>query len=235
VYDERTNPYRDLPTVTTAEQLESFGRPDPPTRDKVRDQLHPLDKDWLTVAPLVFVGTASPDGRCDVSPKGDPAGIGHVLDDRTLVIPERAGNKRMDGFHNLLANPHVGLNFVIPGRRDTLRVNGIGQLVTDGPFFADLVVKGHRPQLALIVHIEEVFYHCPKALMRAHVWEPDTWRPDAVARYADVAKQLWRADDDPAEIEEHYREDRYAASLYPGPMNTARSGRCRLLLCGDLE
>lgn len=231
MYDDRTNPYRDLPTVTTVEQLESFGHPEPSVRDKVRDRLDPLDKDWLAVAPLVFVGTASPDGRCDVSPKGDPAGVGHVLDEHTLVIPERAGNKRMDGYHNLLANPHVGMNFVIPGRRDTLRVNGIGQLVTEEPLagspqtsehqralstalFDELVVKGHRPRLALIVHIEEVFYHCPKALMRARAWEPDSWRPEAVPRYADLAKHFWRAGDDPAEVEEHYRDDRYAASLY---------------------
>ena len=214
MYDEQTNPYRDLPTVTSTEELEAFGLPDPPTRDKVRDVLHPLDKDWLAVSPLVFVGTATPDGRCDVSPKGDPSGIGKVLDDHTLVIPERPGNKRMDGFHNLLANPHVGLNFVIPGRPDTLRVNGVGQLVTDGPLFDDLVVRGHRPKLALIVHIEEVFYHCPKAFMRAKVWRPDTWQPEAVARYADVAKALWRVDDDPEVVEEHYREERYAASLY---------------------
>lgn len=215
MYDEQNNPYRDLPTVTTPEELETFGRPDPPTRDKVRDHLHPLDRDWLAVSPLVFVGTATPDGRCDVSPKGDPAGIGHVLDDNTLVIPERNGNKRMDGFHNLLANPHVGLNFVIPGRPDTLRVNGVGQLVTDGPFFDDLIVQGHRPALVLIVHIEEVFYHCPKAFMRAKVWRPETWQPEAVARYADVAKALWRAGDDPDVVEEHYRDDRYAAALYP--------------------
>lgn len=214
MYDDADNPYRDLPTVATVEQLEGFGIPDPATRDKVRDVLHPFDKDWLAVAPLVFVGTATPDGRCDVSPKGDPSGIGHVLDDHTLVIPERPGNRRMDGFHNLLANPHVGLDFVIPGRADTLRVNGIAQLVTDGPFFDELVVKGHRPMLALIVHVEEVFYHCPKAFMRAKVWRPETWRPDAVARYADVAKELWRAGDDPAAVEEHYGEERYAASLY---------------------
>ncbi|RNI23290.1 MSMEG_1061 family FMN-dependent PPOX-type flavoprotein [Flexivirga caeni] len=207
--------YRDLPTVTSTEQLEAFGVPDPAVRDKVRDRLHPLDKDWLAASPLVFVGTASPDGRCDVSPKGDPAGIGHVLDEHTLVLPERAGNKRMDGFHNILANPHVGLVFVIPGRQDTLRVNGVAQLVTDGPFFDDLVVKGHRPLLALVVHVEEVFYHCPKALMRAKAWDPASWHPESVARYADVAKQLWRAGDDPAAVDEHYRDEKYAAELYP--------------------
>ncbi|WP_265447478.1 MSMEG_1061 family FMN-dependent PPOX-type flavoprotein [Flexivirga meconopsidis] len=215
MYDESSNPYADLPTITDAGQLDRFGTPEPATRDKVRDVLHPLDKEWLAVSPLVFIGTATPDGRCDVSPKGDPAGLALVLDDHTIVIPERAGNKRMDGFHNILANPHVGLNFVIPGRGDTLRINGVAQLVTDGPFFDELVVKGHRPKLATIVHVEEVFYHCPKAFLRANVWKPETWAPGAVRRYADVAKELWRKGDDPAEVEAHYAERKYAAQLYP--------------------
>lgn len=204
-----------LPAVTTNEELERYGTPEPATRDKVRARLEPIDREFLAAAPLVFVATATPDGRCDVSPKGDPAGFVQVLDDCTLAIPERAGNKRMDGFHNILANPHVGLNFVIPGRGDTLRVNGSARIVTDGPFFDDMIVKGHRPVLALLVRVQEVFYHCPKAFMRSSTWRPESWHPGRVRRYADIAKILWRAGDPAEDVDRHYGAG-YAAGLYPG-------------------
>lgn len=207
--------WQELPQVTSAEELASFGVPEPAVRDKVRDRLDPLDVSWLSAAPLVFVGTSTPDGRVDVSPKGDPAGFAVVLDEGHLVIPERAGNKRMDGFHNILANPHVGLLFVIPGRGDTLRVNGVARIVTDGPFWDRLVVKGHRPQLALLVEVEEVFYHCPKAFMRSSTWRPETWDPDAVQSYANLAKAMWRAGDAPETVDAHYAEAAYADKLYP--------------------
>lgn len=204
-----------LDAVTTTEQLESFGTPQPAVRDKVRGVLHPLDVQWLAASPLCFIATASGDGRCDVSPKGDPPGeLAHVLDEATIVIPERAGNKRMDGFHNLIANPHIGLDFVVPGRGDTLRINGIATIVQDGPFFGDLTVRGHRPQLATIVRVEEVFYHCAKSLLRAKIWEPDTWRPDAVPRHAVIAKALVRPNDSLEELERYYG-DAYAHGLYP--------------------
>lgn len=201
--------------MTCADQLAEYGEPEPAVRDKVRHRLDPLDVDWLSAAPLVFVGTSTPDGRVDVSPKGDPAGLAVILDEGHLVLPERAGNKRMDGFHNILANPHVGLLFVIPGRGDTLRVNGVARIITDGPFWDDLVVKGHRPELALLVEIEEVFYHCPKAFMRSSAWKPESWRPDAVASYARLAKAMWRAGDAPDVVDAHYAESSYADRLYP--------------------
>lgn len=205
----------DLPTITSVRQLESFGTPAAATRDKVLDALGPVHREWLAIAPLVFVASAGLDGRCDASPKGDPAGVATVLDDRTLVIPERAGNRRMDGLHNILENPHVGLTFVIPGRGDALRVNGVAQVVTDGPFFDDLVVAGHRPGLATLVHVEEVFFHCPKAFMRSRAWASETWRPTAVMSYPEIAKRLWRRGDDPAEVDRHYSPDAYERSLYP--------------------
>ena len=204
-----------LPAVTTAAELEGFGLPAPPARDKVRPHLHHLDRRWLAAAPLCFVGTSDAAGRCDVSPKGDPAGsLVHVIDAHTLVLPERAGNKRMDGMHNLLANPHIGLTFVIPGRADLLRVNGIARIVTDGPFWDELEVKGHRPELAIVVRVEEVFYHCAKAFLRSRTWQPDTWRPDAVPRHAVIAKTLVRPEDSLAELYRYYGPS-YAAGLYP--------------------
>ena len=138
--------------------------------------LHELDREWLAASPFCLVATSDAEGRCDVSPKGDPAGqLAYVLDDITIAIAERPGNRRVDGYHNILANPHVGLLFMIPGRGDTLRINGRARLVTDAPFFDDMIVKGHRPILALVVEIEEIFHHCAKAFLRSQLWRPETW------------------------------------------------------------
>lgn len=206
-----------LPTIETAEQLEAFGRPDEVARDKVETHLHDVHREWIAACPLVFVGTASSDGRCDVSPKGDPPGFVKVLDERTLAIPERAGNRRMDGHHNLLGNPHVGLLLVIPGRADTLRINGSARLVTDGPFFRDMVVRGHRPSLVLVVDVEEAFFHCPKAFVRAHAWHPDRWEPEAARPYGHIAKALWRRGEDLEQIEARLTPEVIEAQLYPAP------------------
>jgi uncharacterized protein len=124
-----------------------------------------------------------------------------------------AGNRRVDGYRNVLANPHVGLLFVIPGRSDTLRVNGSARVVRDAPWFDDLVVKGHRPILALEVLVEEVFFHCGKALLRSELWKPETWRPEAVPSRAYLAQQMERPEDSLEELERYYG-DQYAAGLY---------------------
>ena len=107
-----------------------------------------------------------------------------VLDDTTIAIPERPGNRRADGFHNILTNPHVGLIYLVPGRGDTLRINGRARLVRDAPFFDDMVVKGHRPVLALVVEIEQVFYHCSKAFLRSKLWDPASWERRRTCRPA---------------------------------------------------
>lgn len=132
--------------VTTVAELEQIvGLPEPRTANKARGSLHPVDRAWIAAAPLVFIATSDSEGNLDVSPKGDPAGFVTVLDDATIAIPERPGNRRADGFHNILRNPHIGLIFVIPGRGDTLRINGRATLVRDAPYFDDMVVRGHRP------------------------------------------------------------------------------------------
>jgi PPOX class probable FMN-dependent enzyme len=203
------------PTIETVAELELLGTPDSVARDKVESHLSEVHREWIAACPLVFVSTASADGRCDVSPKGDPPGFVRVLDERTLALPERAGNRRMDGHHNVLENPHVGLLFVIPGRPDTLRVNGTARLVTDGPFFDAMVVRGHRPSLALMVDAEEVFFHCPKAFVRAHAWKPETWQPTAARPYARIAQALWRRGEDLDRIEARLTPEALDAQLYP--------------------
>ena len=199
--------------TTEAELREILGSPAPAALAKERDHLVDLDRAWLAASPFCLVATADADGRCDVSPKGDPPGFAVVLDDTTIAIPERPGNRRVDGFRNVLANGHVGLVFFLPGRGDTLRINGRARLVRDAPFFDAMVVKGHRPVLAMVVEVEEVFHHCSKAFARSHLWEPETWEPDAVEPRAVIAKTLERPEQDLAEIERYYGPS-YAEGLY---------------------
>lgn len=204
----------EIAEITSPEELrELLGEPTAAAAGKVRTRLLDLDREWLARSPLCLVATAAADGTCDVSPKGDPDGFALVLDDTTLVIPERPGNRRADGFFNVLSNPHVGLIFLIPGRGDTLRVNGRARLLRDAPFFDELVVKGHRPRLALLVEIEEVFHHCSKAFLRSSLWKPETWRPEEVPSRARIAKRLERPETPLEELESYYGP-RYADGLY---------------------
>jgi PPOX class probable FMN-dependent enzyme len=139
--------------TSEAEIRELIGEPLHRVATKDRRVLHEYDKQWLARSPFCLVATSSADGNCDVSPKGDPPGFTLVLDDTTIAIPERPGNRRADGFRNIVTNPHVGLIYLVPGRGDTLRINGRARLVRDAPFFAQMAVKGHRPLLALVVEI----------------------------------------------------------------------------------
>ncbi len=204
----------ELVEISTASELrELLGEPKPAARTKERTRLHQRDREWLAVAPLCLVATSDAEGNCDVSPKGDPAGLAMVLDDTTLAIPERPGNRRADGYHNILANPHVGLIFLIPGRGDTLRINGRARLVREAPFLDQMVVRGHRPTLALLVDIEQIFFHCSKAFLRSGTWRPETWNPTAVAARPQLAKELERPHDSVEELERYYGPG-YAANLY---------------------
>ena len=201
--------------TSEAELREVVGVPIARAANKARPALHELDRQWLAESPFVLIATSAADGSCDVSPKGDPRGFTLVLDDTTIVIPERPGNKRVDGFLNILSNPHVGLIFVIPGRGDTLRINGRATIVRDAPFFDRLTVKGHRPKLALVVEIEEIFHHCSKAFLRSDLWKPETWQDGALPSRARISKALERSDDTLEELERYYGPD-YAKGLYAG-------------------
>ncbi|WP_411144079.1 pyridoxamine 5'-phosphate oxidase family protein [Streptomyces sp. x-80] len=199
--------------ASEAELRELIGEPSAHAAHKTRRRLHDMDRQWLAHSPFCLMATSDAEGRCDVSPKGDPAGFTHVLDDTTLVIPDRPGNRRLDGFMNVLGNPHVGLSYLLPGRGDTLRVNGRARLLRDAPFFDELIVKGNRPRLALLVEVEEVYYHCSKAFLRSELWQPETWEPDALPSRARIVKRV-EAQDVPLEaLEEHYGP-RYGQRLY---------------------
>ncbi|MFD6262697.1 pyridoxamine 5'-phosphate oxidase family protein [Micromonospora chalcea] len=180
---------------------------------KDRRTLHERDREWLAASPFCLIATAGADGTCDVSPKGDPPGFALVLDDTTIAIPERPGNRRADGYRNILANPHVGLIFLIPGRTDTLRINGRARLIVDAPWFADMEVKGHRPVLAVEVAIEQIFYHCAKAFLRSELWQPETWQPDVLPARARLIKEVEAPADSLADLERHYGPA-YLETLY---------------------
>ncbi|MFB4275481.1 MULTISPECIES: pyridoxamine 5'-phosphate oxidase family protein [unclassified Nonomuraea] len=162
---------------THAELREIVKEPPQPIWDKDIARIDEHARTIIAHSPFVLLATSNSDGTCDVSPRGDPAGSVLVLDDHRLALADRPGNHRLDSLRNVLDNPHVGLLFIVPGMNETLRVNGRATLVSDAPFFDDLVVQGKRPRLAVLVEVEELYMHCAKAFLRSSLWKPETW-PD---------------------------------------------------------
>lgn len=157
--------------------LEVIGRPAQRVLDKVNDHIEATAAAFIASSPFLLIGTTDAAGNCDVSPKGDPAGFVKVLDEKTIAIPDRPGNRRIDTFRNILANPRVGLIFLIPGKGDTLRINGAAQIVRDLSVRQMMAVNDKLPDFAIIVHTEEVYLHCTKCMVRSKLWQPDAW-PD---------------------------------------------------------
>jgi PPOX class probable FMN-dependent enzyme len=152
-----------------------LGLPTDLVQAKKRDRLDHLTRQFVERSPFVLLATSAPDGTCDVSPRGDPQGFVHVLDERTLLLPERPGNRLADSLRNVLGNAHVGLLFVIPGIGDTLRVNGRASLVSDEKLLAASAVEEKAPRLGILIEVEEVFTHCSKAFLRASLWDPSRY------------------------------------------------------------
>lgn len=165
-------------SVSTAEGLRSLlGEPG---QAALRKQIATLDdhcRNFIARSPILFLGTANDAGQCDVSPKGDAPGFVRVVSDTQLAIPDRPGNRRADSLLNILANPQVGLLFVIPGMRETLRINGAATLYTDTDLLDSLAVAGKRPQVAIVVETREIYLHCGRALVRSSLWDTATWLP----------------------------------------------------------
>ena len=200
--------------VNSVDELRAIvGEPDGYVANKVKDRLSPVQRDWLAHSPLGFVATTDAHGRVDVSPKGDPPGFVHVIDDTTIAIPERPGNKRVDGYLNVLERPHVGTLFLIPGRGDTLRINGTARILADADYFEAMTINDKRPILALQIDVEEVFFHCAKAFLRSDAWKPETWNPTAVPSVAHIAQAI-KADMSLAELEKYYDEENMRKVLY---------------------
>ena len=156
-----------------SELRELIGVPSEIVVSKIADHLNELTRQFIERSPFVCVGTASPDGGLDVSPRGDPAGFVRILDERTLLMPDRPGNRIADTLRNLLADPRIALLFLIPGIGDTFRVNGRAEVIDDQELLAGSAVGGRVPKLGLLISIEEAYTQCPKALIRSDLWNPE--------------------------------------------------------------
>ena len=173
--------------LTTEEEIEAIlGKPAPRALTKVVDSLDDICLAFIARSPFILVASSDAAGRVDVSPKGDPAGFVHVLDHRTIAIPERPGNRRADTFHNVLQNPKVGLIFIIPGKGETLRVSGTARIARDTWLRERMTVANRVPDLALVVTVEEAFMHCTKCMVRSRMWQPDTWNAGGLALIAEA-------------------------------------------------
>ena len=167
--------FRDI--VTSEEELRAVvGHAPKRSVDKVVRVIDEHSRRFIARAPFAFVASAGPGGMLDISPKGDPAGFVKVIDDRTLAIPDRLGNRRLDTFLNVLANPNVGLIFLIPGITYTLRISGKAIIVRDLELREAMAVNGKRPDHVLVVEVERVLSHCPKCMIRSGLWQPEAWQ-----------------------------------------------------------
>jgi len=165
----------------------------------------------IEAAPLVLVGTSRPDGGCEVSPRGGPAGFVQVLDEQRLAIPDLSGNNLADSIRNIVLNPHVGRLCVLPGRDETLRVNGRAWLTTDDAVLDGFTAELRRPKAAIGVEVIDAFVHCAKSFRRGHVWEPASWDPDVAPSAAELLTCHIQLDATPeqlaANLEQGYARD----------------------------
>jgi PPOX class probable FMN-dependent enzyme len=161
-------------SIASEDDLRSkFGEVHPLAIAKTRPALDVYSRQFIALSPFVVVSTADATGKADLSPRGDPPGFVHVVDDHTILIPDRPGNNRLDTMANIMANPNVGCLFFIPGFEDTLRLNGKARITDDAGLLKHCTVNGKAPKVGILITVEEVFMHCAKALKRSRLWQPD--------------------------------------------------------------
>lgn len=200
--------------TSEAELRDVIAEPHPSIQVKVFEHVDSFARDFIAKSPIVMVSTNSPEHGADVSPKGDAPGFVVVESDSTLLIPERPGNKLAYGFRNLLANPQIGLIFIVPGVTETLRINGRAELTKDPAILERLSARNKPALLATRVHVEESFFHCGKAFIRSKLWKPETW-PEGMK--ANLGKQFASrmnageevASEIDAALEKNYEEELY--------------------------
>lgn len=193
--------------ITTEEQLrEIIGHPHQAVLDKTKSQLDEYTRGFIARSPFVLIGSVNAQGKMDVSPKGDPAGFVHILDDKTLLIPDRPGNRRADTMTNILQNPQIGLLFLVPGSRETLRLNGTAQIVRDPALQAQMAQQGKIPHVLIAVTVEEVFFHCAKCVVRSDLWKAEN-RPEGLPSIAEAFIKHMNLDLSVAEVEAEIEED----------------------------
>jgi PPOX class probable FMN-dependent enzyme len=164
--------------VTTSDELRTIYKTPRPTDGSIRKELKGLDghcRSFIGKSPFVLIGSSDGAGNADVTPKGDRPGFTAVLDDRTIAIPDRPGNNRLDTLENIIRNPSVGLLFLIPGMNETLRVNGDARITVDAGLRERFAIDGKAPQSVVVVSVRAAYMHCAKAFMRSELWKPESW------------------------------------------------------------
>ncbi|MBO8198497.1 MSMEG_1061 family FMN-dependent PPOX-type flavoprotein [Streptomyces smyrnaeus] len=197
--------------VSPAEVRARVGEPEAMIKAKVLDRIDDHSRRFIAHSPFLTMATADATGLADCSPRGDYPGFAKVLDDRTLALPDRPGNKMADSFHNLAENDGIGLLFLVPGVRETLRVNGRAYPTDEPDVLARMQTEAKRPELALVVEVAEVFFHCGRALIRSRLWDPASQAlADEIPPVSEVVTAQLGIDIDPAALvqtlEEGYRK-----------------------------
>jgi uncharacterized protein len=208
-----SNRFRNL--VTSAEELAGLiGVPSELAVKKQRTELDQHLTNLIAESPFVLIGTVAQDGSCDVSPRGDaPGSLVKILDSRTLVIPERAGNRRADSLRNIIETGRIGLLFLVPGLGETLRVNGRACVLRDDDLLASLTVQGKQPLVAIGVEVEECFLQCAKALLRSKLWQACA-RPTSLPSFAQILMDQTQMEGHTVESLHQAIEESYSQRLY---------------------
>jgi uncharacterized protein len=198
--------------ITSEEQLRAIiGNPQDVVLSKIADRLNPLTSAYIGRSPFICVATSNANGDCDVSPRGDPPGFVRILDDQTLLIPERPGNKIADTLRNILHNPRIGILFIVPGVGDTFRVNGHAALIDDADLLEPCAIEGKAPKLGIKVQIHEAYTQCPKAFKRSDLWNPELFRSaDEFASGGEILRAVRAEAEFDAAAYDTARADRYA-------------------------
>ncbi len=192
---------------------EYYGEPNERAAKKQIGKLEKHSRHFISLSPFFVLSTSNSEGT-DASPRGDAPGFVAVVDDRTLLVPDRMGNNRVDSMRNIMGNPNVGMLFLVPGMNETLRINGKARVTTDEKLLKPMSVNGKIPKSALIIEIEEVFMHCAKALMRSHLWDPERHIDrSSFPTLGQVFKDQIGSDKDAEEIEKSVQEG-YVTRLY---------------------
>ena len=194
-----------------------FGEVHPLASAKSRPALDKYSRQFIALSPFLVISTADTQGRADLSPRGDPPGFVRVIDDTTILVPDRPGNNRLDTMANITANPNVGLLFFVPGFEDTLRLNGKARITDDPALLSACTVNGKQPVVGILVTVEEVFLHCAKALKRSKLWDPAS-RQDR-AQMPTIARMILEQTSTPVAEPEAARidaavEEEYRTALY---------------------
>ncbi|HEY1798272.1 MAG TPA: pyridoxamine 5'-phosphate oxidase family protein [Stellaceae bacterium] len=196
------------------ELREIYGEPSERVIKKQLPRLEQHSRAFIAMSPFIVMATCDAEGRCDASPKGDAPGFVTVVDDDTLLIPDRLGNNRVDSIGNILQHPQVGLIFIVPGLRETLRVNGRAQITIDPTLLGQAAVNGKLPRSGILVTVDEVYFHCGKALIRSDLWNPEkhVGRKDFPSLGVVIADQIGQKVE-PKEAE-RMTEENYRTRLY---------------------